>query len=173
MSRVLSFRDLRLITELSQYSEFELLDPRMDDRVNYYLKRLGFDLDYGVVYVPNKHRDMQGNVGIGFRVVGEASINRRFINSPLCSLTERLIAAAYQDVSRARELAYLLGSRIYYRDTDDDYEDTSEEDFPADLIEPDCEAVMDQIKVLELMRDSIRGPYLNEAGAVKTPGEYK
>lgn len=174
MSRVMSFRDLRLIDELSDYNEIELLHPSMDDRVNFYLAQLGFDTDYGILYVPNKHRDMQGNVGVGFRAVGEITINRNFINSPLCSTVERLIAASYKDPSLAAEMAKMMGNSISY-DMIAGIDDGGEpiEEFPPELIEPDYEEMSAQIKFLENLRDEIRGPYLNEYGSIKTPEEYK
>lgn len=168
MSRVFSFRDLRLIPELSKFNEIQLIHPDMDKAVNKYLGQLGFDLDYAVQYVPANHRDMQGNVGVGFRAVGEISINRSFINSPLCSITERMIAAFHTDPGLARELAALMGNSISFKDTE--YEgDTSEEDFPENLIEPTYNEVSQQIKALEAIRDELRGSPYNEDGSLKLP----
>lgn len=172
MSKVLSFRDLRLVDELAQYTEFELLSIEMDDIVNFYLSKVGFDTDYAILYVPSKHRDMQGNVGIGYRAVGEVSINRNFINSPLCSTIERLIAASYEDLSCARELATLMGNTINFRAMDG-IDDGGDDDFPIELIEPDYESVLSQMKLLEQIRDEIRGPCYNESGSLKVPDEYK
>lgn len=175
MSRVMSFRDLRLIKELSAYNEIELLHPSMDDRVNFYLERLGFDTDYAILYVPNKHRDMQGKVGVGFRAVGEISINRGFVNSPLCSTIERLIAASYQDPSLAREMAKMLNTSVNFNmmsGVEEELIDENEE-FPPELIEPDYEEVSGQLKFLENLRDQIRGPCYNEYGSLKTPAEYR
>ena len=112
MNRVLSFRDLRLITELSHYSELDLLRPENDSMVMGYLAKLGFDVDFGVVYEPTKHRDMQGNVGVGFRAIGELDINRNVVNSYLCSMEDRLCVAAYLDPTFIMEIAPMLGSRI-------------------------------------------------------------
>lgn len=170
MSRVFSFRDLRLIPALSEYNEIELLHPSMDEKMNHFLGQLGFDLDYAILYVPAKHRDMQGKVGVGFRAVGEISINRAFITSPLCSITERLIAASYTDPSLTRELCQLMGNSISFKGSEAD--DTLHEDWPEDLYEPDYEEVTQQIKTLEDLRDQIRGPMHNEYGSLKTPREY-
>jgi hypothetical protein len=171
MSKVLSFRDLLLLDELKGYNEIQLLHPSMDATVNKYLAEIGFDVDYGILYVPNKHRDMQGNVGVGFRAVGEISINRSFINSPACSPIERIIAASYQDPSLARELASMLGSSVNFK-MEQEAELEPDEEFPPELIEPDYEEVKAQIKMLETIRDQIRGPFINDYGNVKTAEEY-
>jgi hypothetical protein len=171
MSRSLSFRDLKLIPELSKYNEIQLLDLSMDTVVNSFLEQLGFDIEYPLVYLPSKHRDMSNKIAVGFRVVGEVSTNRNFINSPLCSVTERLVAASYQDVSLTKELANLMGNNLNYESVfgKDSEEDT---EFPPELVEPDAAYVAEQIKTLERVRDEIRGPMFNSRGGLKTPKEY-
>lgn len=174
MSRVVSFRDLRLIDELAQYNEIELLHPSMDDTMNKYLEQLGFNTSAGVLYVPNKHRDMQGNVAVGFMAVGQISNNREFLASPLCTLIERLIAAAQKDPSLAREMASMMGSAVNFMAMEGvESLFDEEEEFPSEWVEPDYEDVSAQLKMLENLRDEIRGPCYNEYGNVKTPEEYK
>jgi hypothetical protein len=169
MSRVFSFRDLQLIPELSEYNEIELLHPSMDDLVNSFLSQLGFNIHQSVLYVPALHRDMQGNVGVGFRAVGSITTSREFLNSKLCSPIERLIAASTYDMSLTKELSKLMGSSVSLF-TRADGEDP---DFPEELVEPDCEDISNQIAMLEALRDDIRGTPYNEWGALKTPEEYK
>lgn len=172
MNRVLSFRDLRLITELSKFTEIELLNPENDAVVNKYLAQLGFDLDYGIVYEPSKHRDMQGNVGVGYRVVGELDINRAVVGSFLCSLEERLAVAAYLDPSFIKEVAPLLGTRIDPKALQDSA-DADWDDAAYDYTEPDCDMIMGQIEMLRAIRDNIRGTPYNEAGDIKAPNDAK
>jgi hypothetical protein len=172
MSRVLSFRDLKLITELAPYTEISLLDPSMDERVNYYLDKLGFDVEYGICYEPSLHRDMRNKVAVGFRVVGELNVNRNIINSDLCTLEDRLIAAAYLDPTLVRELSPLMGTRLDYRAFHaEDAESEDNEDFLSDDIEPDYEMIKSQIEALTAIRDSLRGSVYNEAGSIKSPAE--
>lgn len=173
MSRVLSFRDLLLISDLSQYNEIELLHPSMDDLVNPYLGKLGFDLDYGIVYEPSKHRDLQGKVAVGFRVLGELNINRRIINSDLCTVEDRFIAAGYQDPSLVRELGPLMGTRLDYRAFHGEEDGEEYEDFLAEDIEPSYAEVTREIALLTAIRDQIRGDIYNEAGSIKSPMEGK
>lgn len=172
MSRVISFRDLLLIDGLKDYNEIELLHPGMDDTLKVYLGQLGFDVDYGILYVPNKHRDMQGNVAVGFRAVGEISCNREFINSPLCSTIERIIAASYQDPSLAAELSIMYGNSINFASLHSPDVVDDNDDFPLDAIEADYEEVLGQINTLTEIRDTIRGSYLDEFGNTKRLGDY-
>lgn len=171
MNRVLSFRDLRLISELSKFTEIELLNPENDSMVFGYLAKLGFDMDYGIVYEPSKHRDMQGNVGVGYRVIGELDINRNVVSSYLCSMEERLAVAAYLDPSFIMEISPLLGSRIDHKSFLGEDSDPVTDDTLIDYTEPDYESVSSQLDALRAIRDNIRGPIYNEAGDIKTPDE--
>lgn len=174
MSRVISFRDLRLIGELSQYNEIELLHPNQDAQVNYYLEQLGFNTAVGVLYVPNIHRDLQGKVALGFRAVGEINPASPYIDSPLCTLIERILAAAVKDISMAKEMSMMLGNSINFAiQGADELYDQNQEEFPLELVEPDFEEVTDQIKFLEGVRDQLRGSCYNEYGNLKTPKEYQ
>lgn len=173
MSRTISFRDLRLIDALKKYNEIELLHPDRDDEVNAFLKVLGFNVNLGVLYVPSKHRDLQGNIGLGFSAVGEISAYSDYLNSPMCPLVERILAASKRDMSLAREMAAMLGSSVnIMAQTDDGFDDEGEE-FPEEWIEPDYDEVSIQIKLLENLRETIRGSHLNDYGNLKTPEEYK
>lgn len=170
MSRVFSFRDLKLIPELSQYSEIEMLHPILDETINKYLSQVGFDIEAGVIYVPAKHRDLQGNVGVGFRATGTVTTDPGWFNNPLCDSTERLIAAVRTDISLAKELCRMLGHSVDLTSNDIFSEDPN---FPTELEEDDYEEVSNQIKQLEEIRDFLRGSPYNEFGAIKSPSEYK
>lgn len=170
MSRVFSFRDLQRIPALSGLTEIQLLAIERDDLVNQYLGQLGFDLRKAVFYVPAKHRDLSGKVGIGFRAVGDIDPHdREFLNSSLCLPIERLVAASKYDLSLTRELAKLMGSTVELKD---DYATEEDDGFPEELIEEDCENVREEILMLENIRDMIRGSPYNDHGALKTPLEY-
>lgn len=169
MSRVFSFRDLKLIPELSSLSEYQMLHPKNDAVVNKYLGQLGFNMNAAIQYIPAKHRDMQGNVGIGYRAVGEITQSRDFINSPLCSTIERLIAASLKDMSLTAELSKLLGNSVEFTTEDAIDEDDS---YPPEWVEPDYKKVEEQIKEMVAYRDVVRGSAHNERGELKKPGEY-
>lgn len=170
MSRVISFRDLRLIPELSQFNEIELLHPVNDGRVAKYLEQLGFNTSAPVEYLPSKHRDIQGNVAVGFRAVGVIDTSSTFLGSHMATMEDRIMATFFKDPSLARELAQMLNTGINF--SDDALFDDEGEEFPEELIEPDFEEKAAEIKALEDLRDTIRGPMYNEAGAVKTYVEY-
>jgi len=170
----MSFRDLKLIDELAKYNEIELLRPEMDDLVNGFLVQLGFDLSEGVLYVPNKHRDLQNNVAVGFRAVGRISLSREYLTSSMATAVDRLIAAQYTDPSLARELASMMGTGAsFMAESSRDGLYDEDEEYPNDWIEEDRDDVDNEIKSLEAIRDGLRGPYLNEYGNIKTPAEYK
>lgn len=169
MSRVFSFRDLLLIPALAKFNEIQLLHPAMDETVNSFLVQLGFDLNHAILYVPAKHRDLQGKVAIGFRAVGEISDDRTFLTSRLCTITERLVAAAAKDPSLCRELCQLMGNSINLSDGDGP---NDENNYPDDLVESDFDNVASEIRNLEKLRDQIRGTPYDEAGALKLPGTY-
>ena len=169
----ISFRDLRLCTKFSGMNEIQMLKLSNDDDMASVLQQIGFDTEYAVTYVPLVHRDMQNNVGLGFMAVGEINMNSEFIESPLCTLTERMIAAAYIDPSLTRELSSLMGMRVNFRTLLEDGTDSSSKDLPDEMLEPDRDFVGKQITDLELLRDSIRGQMYNERGNAKTFEEYK
>lgn len=173
MSRTVSFRDLMVCTKLAHVkNEIELLDVKNDDIMAEILAQIGFDVDYPISYIPTKHRDMQNQVAVGFMAVGDISINRKFINSYLCSTTERMVAASYSDPSLTRELGTLMGNHVNYRSLLDDDCDYELEELPEDMLEPDRFIVAGQLKMLAEIRDTIRGSQYNEAGDLKTYQEY-
>lgn len=174
MSRVISFRDLMVCSQLSHIkNEVELLSIANDDLVSSILDKIGFDVDYPILYVPSKHRDMQNKVAVGFMVVGEISLNRSFVNSFLCSATERMIAACYTDPTLTKELSRLSGNRVNYQAMLQDGVEGEGDELPEDMLEPDRHVVAAQIAQLIEIRDAIRGNYYNEAGDIKTFAEYK
>lgn len=174
MSRTISFRDLLVAEELAHIkNEIELLAIENDALVESILKKIGFDTDYPITYIPSKHRDMQNKVAVGFMVVGEISLNRSFINSSLCSTTERLVASSYTDPSMTRELSNLMGNHINFKALIAEEGEGESDELPSDMLEPDREFVALQIKQLAEIRDMIRGTMYNEAGDLKTFEEYK
>lgn len=173
MSKTLSFRDLQVCSMFKGMNEIEMLSLENDEKMEYVLSRVGFDTEYAVSYEPSNHRCMSGKTGMGFRVVGEINMNSSYINSPMCSLTERMIAAAYLDPSLTRELSSLMGMRVNFRSLLENGNDSSHENLPEDMLEPDREYVSKQIADLIALRDVIRGPIMNDRGEAKTFSEYK
>ena len=167
--RAMSFRDLKLIPQLSHLSEIEMLFTANDELVNACLYELGFDPKAPILYIPSKHRDMQNKVAVGFRAVGQITTDRKFLRSALCTPVERLIAASRTDMSLTYELAKLMGSSIEFKD-DGAFGEAPEFD---GTVEPDYLKIEKEIKDLEDLRDHIRGCAYNESGALKMPYEYK
>lgn len=163
--RTLSMRDIQRIPALSGYNEIELIHPGMDETMKKWLWQIGYDTEYEIQYIPSKHRDLSGKVAIGFQVVGEISLRREFINSPMCSTTERIAATGYYDPSLTRELSSMQGSKVDYNhlsevdgDDEDEFGGTLVLKGPdKDDVEEDYEWVSLQIRQLEALRDTIRG----------------
>ena len=172
--KTISFRDILVCEELSHIkNEIDLLSIENDEVMEKILAACGIDTQYSVLYIPSKHRDMQNKVSIGFMAVGDISINRKFINSPMCSTTERMVAASYTDPSLTRELANLMGGTVNFRSLQEESMDFEGEELPEDMLELDRVAVANQIKQLADLRDMIRGTPYNEAGEIKCFWEYK
>lgn len=165
MARSFSLRDMKRIPALKGYSEAALVDPKMDKTVFSYLKELGFSLNHPIQYIPSKHRDLTGVVSVGYQAVGEIDKdNRDYLRSPLCTLNERIMAAAQTDMSLAFEMAQMSGQSI-------DLEEVAAEDdgdFDDNLIEKDYEDVKNQIKKLQEHLDKVRKNTYNESGSAKT-----
>lgn len=174
--RTCSFRDLLVCEELSHIkNEISLLHPSNDGVMERILGAIGFDVAYPIAYIPSKHRDMQGKVAVGYVAVGEISCNRNFINGKLSTTEDRIIAAGYQDISLARELASLSGqSRSFAEFVEVEAADEESVNYDsANEVEPDYTFVESQIKQLAEIRDTIRGSMYNSWGEVKTLAEYK
>ncbi len=165
----ISVRDLRRISAFGHIkTEVDLLDIKNDDLVAKYLAILAFDIEYPWAYLPSIHADLTGHIEMGFRIVGELSINRADINGPYCGLQERLIAAANTDISLLEELAELSGKTRMYA-TFSGTKGITQEHWQED----DHVAKTEIITILENLRDNVRGPLMAEDGSWKTMEEYK
>jgi len=160
-----SFRDLQLATVLAGLNEIQMTYPENDDKMRWVLAQCGIDVEYDIEYVPCLHRDLRGKVAVGFMACGELNINRNVLNSPVCDVTDRLVAAAYQDPSLAKELATMLSSKADYRgltdiESESDLEDEEEDNRGKEAdkeYEDYSNFISEQIRQLELIRDEIRG----------------
>ncbi len=174
--RVLSFSDIRAVVPYFMHmNEIEMLHPDHDIQMSIVLDAMGFDTNDGIEYIPTKHRNLQGNVVIGFRAVGHVNpYNREFLNSRLADNYDRMAAAGRAgDKSLARELAKLMGvgsgCTMIADDADADVEleDMSKRQQEMAYIEPDYEDVSNQLRTLRWIRDDIRGDVYAEDGSVK------
>lgn len=173
MSRVASFRDIKyalvsLGKAPSSLTEKEMLEPYWDDDINAVLASVGFDMRQAIDYVPNLHRDIQGNVGMGYRAVGTVTTDPVWLKHPLCTITEAIIFEYRRDPGLARDMAAMLGS---YFDLTDSAE-TTYEPSENEYTEPDCKANENEIQRLINQCDKIRGNRYNEDGSLKTPADW-
>lgn len=169
MSRVFSFRDLKLIPELSHLTEYQMVRLENDALVNKALSLLGFSLRNPIFYVPCLHRDLQGKTAVGFRATGTLNNDMAYIESQLCPQIERLIHSARRDASLASELARMIGHSV---NLDDDYASDPVTVFEEADVDPDYLKNAALIRDMEVYRDKVRGWPYNGVGSLKLPHEY-
>jgi len=165
----ISVTDLQLIDELSHLRMIEFIDPKNDKLIAPYLKMLGLDLDYPIEYVPSQHRNMQGDVVIAYRIVGEVEINDSFLSGPFATAEDRMIAQGYQDLSLANDMAKQLTTGRNYGEDD---EGLSEKGFPPELTMDNETMVAMQIEILKDLLLAVRGDPFNPDGTRKTIYDY-
>lgn len=158
----------------------------MDKLVLSCLEQLGFDTKQAIVYLPSKHRSMQGKVAVDFIACGEINRDKKYRH--LLDTTQRIVAVGYSDASLAREMEDMLGRTRNYQPDDmvvgkmskkereyrleNDIDLSDEDEYDVEYIEDDYDMVLAQIKQLEEIRDTLRGPMFNSAGGLKLPNEY-
>lgn len=174
----ISLSDMKLITELSGMSEFDMIRIENDDLMAKYLYKIGCDVpDYPWIYIPSKHRNLQNQVVTGYRAVAEIRCDADFRDSYLAGITERLTIASYFDSSCMEEIASLSYQvrdfAEHLNDSDSIEFDEDRALFPADQLEPNWEMEEAKIKELQDILDEIRGPAYNSAGSLKTSEEYR
>lgn len=169
----ISMSDILVAPELAGHNEFNLLPVEMDDITLPLLYQLGLDINDGYCIVASKHRNLQNQVVVGYRYVGEIRKDREFKHSPFCSALDRIVAAG-DDVSLKLEMANMLGTTLNYNsfsDEEDDKEAT--EGLLNDYLQEDYEEVSEQIKTLQKLCDDIRGNPLSSDGMLKNRQEWK
>lgn len=174
----ISLQDMKLISELSTLSEFDMVSIHNDELMMKYLYKIGMDCyDFPFVYLPNKHRTLQNTVVTGYRCVGEIRCDAAYRDSYMAGITERLVISSYFDrtmMEDIAELAYKVRDfSEYLNDSDSIDFDESRALFEADQLEPDWQAEEAKIQELQDILDSIRGGNYNSSGALKTAQEYK
>lgn len=143
MAKAVSFRDVLLCLDNlghKDLNEVMLLQPDMDAVVLPILHDLGIDVRKSIHIMAVKHRDLQDNVGIGYRYYGTIRTDRQWINSPLCDLTERVAISAFTDLSLTRELCGLMGKTIDVSTMDGAYtmdDELNSTDFVIETYEAD------------------------------------
>jgi hypothetical protein len=180
--RATSLRDILLADSLSHITnEVLLIHPSNDKLVAEVLEQIGYDITQPWEYVPSKHRSMDQKIAIGYMVVGEFSRKRE--HRHFLDANDLIVLAGMSDASLGRELSEMSGRRNTYKNNDETentrhkpgdvryYSDEellelgytmgSDEDdvdpYERDYIESDWEENLRAIKVLEDIRDAVRG----------------
>lgn len=173
----ISLQDMKLITELSEMSEFDMISIKNDSLMQKYLYNIGMDCyDFPFVYIPNKHRTLAGNVVTGYRCVGEVRCDPEYRDSSLAGITERLVISSYTDPSKMTEIAELSFKvrdwEEYLNDNDSLDWDADRATFPLDQLEENWEIEEAKIKELADILLSIRGSCYTASGSLKMAEDY-
>lgn len=124
MSKAISFRDVLYCLDylgIKGYTEASLLPKDMDSIVLPVLHELGIDVRKDIYITAVKHRDLQNNVGIGYRYCGTIRSDRQWVNSKGCDVIERVAITSFNDLSLTNELCKLLNKRIDITEADGAY----------------------------------------------------
>jgi hypothetical protein len=104
-----------------KFNEVELLQKENDAVVLPILHELGIDVRKDIYITAVKHRDLQNNVGIGYRYYGTIRSDRQWVNSKGCDVIERVAITSFNDLSLTNELCKLLNKRIDITEADGAY----------------------------------------------------
>lgn len=173
----ISLQDMKLITELSGMSEFEMIEIGNDKLMQKYLYAIGMDCyDFPFVYIPNKHRTLGGKVVTGYRAVGEVRCDPEYRDSYLAGITERLVISSYTDPSKMTEIAELS---FKVRDWSEYLNDNDSLDWqedravlPHDQLEEDWQQEEEKIANLADILYNIRGSCYTASGGLKMAEDY-
>ena len=158
MCKSISMRDVLKCLEYvgkGKYNEVTLLNKENDPIVIPILHELGIDVRKSIHIMAVKHRDLQDNVGIGYRYYGTIRTDRQWINSPLCDLTERVAISAFTDLSLTRELCGLMGKTIDVSTMDGAYtmdDEMNSTDFIVETYEADKKLIDELNAVAKMVR---------------------
>lgn len=129
VEKSVSFRDVinyvALQTDNISNNEFLLLDIGLN---NLYIKQmlftLGINTEQPISISASKHRDLSGNVSIGYRYNGIMRVDKEWLDSRGCDLMERIAATSLKDNSLTSELCNL--QRGFVGNYGSSYNDDSE-----------------------------------------------
>lgn len=115
MSQPVSFRDvIKCLNYLGHtgINEVHLLPKSQDELVKPILHELGIDINIPFYVQAYKHRDLDGNIAIGYRYNGTIRCDREWVTGKGCDVMERISTTAFKDLSLTRELCNLVGRQI-------------------------------------------------------------
>jgi hypothetical protein len=173
----ISLSDLKLVKELSHMSEMEMCKIENDPLIAKYAHECGLDIDYPILYVGNRHRNLQGQDIVGVRICGEIRCDQKFRDSSISTITDRLVMTSYSDPSLMTEVAELAFKvpdfTQYLNDNDNVNYDESRALFPESQLEEDWKEQEQKIQELNSVLELIRGPVYDASGSLKSPEQYQ
>lgn len=165
--KVFSVTDLMLIPELSHFRQIDFIKPENTEKLLPFLKILGYDVLYPIVFRPSKHRNLQNQVVISYQIIGDIELNSSFQDSVWCTAEDKIIARGYTDLTVSEDMAAIMTACRSYGDTG-----SHDDGFPVDQCEPDEKEVLAQIKQLEELLLQIRGNPYRKDGSIATLDQH-
>ncbi len=133
--------------------ELFLISREQEELVKPILFALGIDVRFPLSVDVVKHRDLNNNVAIGYRFVGDIRKDREYAEGPLCDIMERISIASWKDPSLGRDMANIMGMRVKFEEGSS-WVDHGEK---SDDVVPTYEEESLLIKELQEIARSIRG----------------
>ena len=134
--------------------EIDLLHPDKDIEVAPYLYEMGLDTSQPFSVAAANFRDLNNKTGVGYLYCGEVRRDRAFINSPWCSIIDRVSIAYSKDHSLGQELVQLMNKTFNPAALAEMDEKEWEED--GVQIDEDYEKNSQLIATLLAVRDQVR-----------------
>jgi hypothetical protein len=153
-----SFRDVKkALKELKglDIAEAALLNPQYDAMVADILFGLGMDTNKPMKVVAQIHRDLDNNVGIGFRYHGRMRLDDEWRSGPLCGVMERIAATSYEDTSLTLELCNLVGTSVDFSNGQDT--PYTDKDFPPSQLSDTWMRDVKNLAAMEELIVAVRG----------------
>jgi hypothetical protein len=168
---VLSVSDLLKLDDFAELNEVQLIHPNNDEKVLNHARTAGMDVTGGYAYEASQHKNMAGNVVVGYRLIGELTNTPSFRSSPFYTSEIRTLSHLRRDVSLTQEMVKLSGGCFSYgKNAEEDAEDTREYE---SLYEPNWQALEQEIAMLNQLALVIRGDSMGSTGGLKTFYEYQ
>lgn len=168
---VLSCSDLLKLGDFAGMNEVSLIHPKNDEKVLNHARTAGLDVTGGYAYEASQHKNMFGEVVVGYRLIGELRGDAAFRSNPFCTSEVRTLSHLRKDVSLTQEMVKLSGGGFSYgKNAEEDVE--TEREYET-MYEENWQALEREIAMLNQLAFDIRGSSYGANGGLKTFYEYQ
>lgn len=172
-----SFTDLLLVPKLKSYTYFDLLKKDIEEEILPFLFELGIDTNKKIVVQACQHRNLQNKVVVNYRFMGYERIDKQWIDSPYATMIGRI--GAQKDHDLALDMRNMSAEGMSFSDfslmaleevkkrkgkKDEDLLDYSKE------YGEECLSILQQMKTLQDIQISVRGPLDEEEDLINVKG---